>query len=134
MKTTFVALAVASFILAQTFAAPSEPKTEAIEDTRVAVDTTSDLIDASEITGDATRSKKSADTPKTICVEVTDREGRNFLQCGDSDVAGTSQYPSYSSAPSSGYGSPSSGYGSAPSSGYGKVRSSFVNITCGMDS
>lgn len=119
MKTTFVFLAVASFILAQTFAAPTE-------DTKVVVDTTSDLIDASEITEDSTRTKKSAETPKTICVEVTDREGRNFLQCGDSDVAGTQQYPSYSSAPaSSGYGSPSSGYGSAPSSGYGKVRSSI---------
>jgi hypothetical protein len=111
-----IVFALAGFVLAQTFAAPSvEPQVEAVEsndDSLVSTDTTSSLVEANEAIEDSNRAKKS---PKTICFETQDVQGRSFLQCAesaDSEVEGT--HLSYSSAPAPSYGS--SSYGS--SSGY----------------
>lgn len=112
MKTSIIFLAFAGFILAQAFAAPSsDPKSEAdaaIEDTR--------LVTSIETGEESIRTKKSPAQPNTICMEVKDREGSSHFQCADAELAASTQYSSYSPAPSApSYGPPAAAYGSAPS-------------------
>lgn len=129
MKFSITALALAAFI-GFCIAAPSaEPETNS----HVSTDITSDLIPESDAAV-APRAKKSPEPekPKTVCTEVTNREGISFMQCDDidSELAASASYPSYSSPASSGSYAPSGGYGggygggssySAPAQSYGKV-------------
>lgn len=116
MKFTTPILVFFGVIFAQTLAAPSTETqadiVESLDDSNVSTDTTSALIEANEDIEDSPRAKKSS-SPKTVCYEVRDQQGRNFMQCGqaaDSESAGSYHLSSYSPAPPS-YGS--SSYGSS---------------------
>lgn len=110
MKLSIVLLAVAALVAA-IHAAPS---TEIEENSHVATDTTSALIASNGAGEENTRTKKSP-APKTIC---NGEQGSSNLQCAeslDSELAGSSAYPTYSAAPSSSYGSAPSYSAPAPS-------------------
>ena len=132
MKFIITVLALAGCILAGLAAPSTEPQVEAIEDTKESLlspDTTSALIEASEAIEDTNRAKKSS-SPKTICFEVKDVQGRSFLQCSesvDSEPEGTSLSSYHSPAPAPSYGSPSYGSSSSYSAPSYRVSAKHFN-------
>jgi len=98
-----------------------------VEDVKeTAADTTNALAEASETIKDANRTKKS-NSPKTFCFQMKDTQGISYLQCHDeqsvdSELAGSSSYPSYS-APSS-YSQPQPSY-SPPQPSYSPPQPSY---------
>lgn len=116
MKFSIAALAVAALI-GLCIAAPSS---ELEADAHLSTDLTSSLNTASDFGEESARAKKSAEQPKTLCVEMKNEEGTSFLQCADngSDLAASAT--SYSAVSSGGYGGGASGgYGGGSSGGYG---------------
>lgn len=129
MKFSIAALAVAALI-GLCIAAPSA---ELEADAHLSTDLTSSLNTASDFGEESARAKKSAEQPKTLCVEMKNEEGTSFLQCADngSDLAASAT--SYSAVSSGGYGGGASGgYGggssySAPAPSY-KVSKNLFSV------